>query len=192
VDPEKPVEDITGILDAWGKGDPGAVDRLFPLVYRELRALVRRRVGAGRGETLRTTALVHETYLRLVDQSQATYENRVHFFAVAAKVMRRLVIDHARERGAQKRGGARSPITLDDDAVAAPADAIDAEALEEALGRLETLAPRLGRIVEMRYFAGLTTDETAAALAISPATVKRDWFKARAFLLRELKGEGPP
>jgi RNA polymerase sigma factor (TIGR02999 family) len=187
-----PVEDITGILSAWGKGDARAIDRLFPLVYEELRALARRRAGRGRGETMRTTALVHEAYLRLVDQDRATFENRRHFFAVAAKVMRRLVVDHARDRAAQKRGGGATPVTLDDEALAAPAGTVDLLALDQALGRLEGLEPRLGRLVELRYFAGLTLDETAEALEVSPATVKRDWFKARAFLLQEMGGGGPP
>lgn len=190
--PGEPAEDITGILSAWGKGDARAIDRLFPLVYGELRALARRRAGRGRGETLRTTALVHEAYLRLVDQNRATFENRRHFFAVAAKVMRRLVVDHARDRSAHKRGGGVSPVTLDDEAIAAPGAPVDLLALDQALGRLEGLEPRLGRLVELRYFAGLTLAETAEALEISPATVKRDWFKARAFLLQEMGGGGSP
>jgi RNA polymerase sigma-70 factor (ECF subfamily) len=192
VDREEPSVDITAILSAWGKGDPGAVDRLFPLVYEELRALARRRAGHGRGETLRTTALVHEAYLRLVDQTQASYENRSHFFAVAAKVMRRLVIDHARDRAAQKRGGDAVRVTLDDAVPAENGAPLDLLALDRALDRLEGLEPRLGRLVELRYFAGLTLEETAEALAISPATVKRDWFKARAFLIREMAPEAAP
>jgi RNA polymerase sigma factor (TIGR02999 family) len=186
--PGNPVEDITEILSAWGRGDARAIDRLFPLVYEELRALARRRAGRGRGETLRTTALVHEAYLRLVDQNGASFENRRHFFAVAAKVMRRLVVDHARDRAAQKRGGGATPVTLDDGAIAAPAGAVDLLVLDQALGRLEELDPRLGRLVELRYFAGLTLDETAEAMELSPATVKREWFKARAFLLQEMGG----
>jgi RNA polymerase sigma-70 factor (ECF subfamily) len=192
VTPEKPAEDITAILSAWGHGDAKAIDRLFPLVYEELRALARRRAGRGRGETLRTTALVHEAYLRLVDRNHATFENRRHFFAVAGKVMRRLVVDHARDRGARKRGGGAAPVTLDDEAIAAPGAPVDLVALDEALGRLEGVDARLGRLVELRYFAGLTLEETAEALEISPATVKRDWFKARAFLLHEMGGAGPP
>lgn len=189
--PEDPVEDITGILSAWGRGDARAIDRLFPLVYEELRALARRRAGRGRGETLRTTALVHEAYLRLVDQNGASFENRRHFFAVAAKVMRRLVVDHARDRAAVKRGGGAAPVTLDDEAIAAPAGSVDLLVLDQALGRLEGLDPRLGRLVELRYFAGLTLAETAEAMELSPATVKRDWFKARAFLLQEMGGAAP-
>jgi RNA polymerase sigma factor (TIGR02999 family) len=192
VDREEPSVDITAILSAWGKGDPGAVDRLFPLVYEELRALARRRAGHRRGETLRTTALVHEAYLRLVDQTQASYESRSHFFAVAAKVMRRLVIDHARDRAAQKRGGDAVRVTLDDAVPAEEEGPLDLLALDRALDRLEGLEPRLGRLVELRYFAGLTLEETAEALSISPATVKRDWFKARAFLMREMSPEVAP
>jgi RNA polymerase sigma factor (TIGR02999 family) len=189
---EVPSEDITGILSAWGQGDPGAVDRLFPLVYQELRALARRRGGRGRGETMRTTALVHEAYLRLVDQTRASYENRGHFFAVAAKVMRRLVVDHARERAARKRGGDAERITFDDSVLADPAQRVDHLALDRALVRLEGLDPRLVRLVELRYFAGLTLEETAGALSISLATVKRDWFKARAFLIHEMDGTPSP
>ncbi|HET8945747.1 MAG TPA: sigma-70 family RNA polymerase sigma factor [Candidatus Polarisedimenticolia bacterium] len=189
---EEPSEDITGILSAWGQGEPGAVDRLFPLVYQELRALARRRAGHVRGETMRTTALVHEAYLRLVDQTRATYENRGHFFAVAAKVMRRLVVDHARERAARKRGGDAERIPIDDSVLADPGERVDHLALDQALGRLEGLDPRLGRLVELRYFAGLTLEETAEAMSISPATVKRDWFKARAFLMQEMAGTPSP
>jgi RNA polymerase sigma factor (TIGR02999 family) len=191
VEPDEPVEDITGILSAWSKGDPGAVDRLFPLIYEELRSLARHRAGRGRGDTLNTTALVHEAYLRLVDRSRATYESRAHFFAVAAKVMRRLVVDHARHAGARKRGGDVARVTLDDAVLAAPGATVDLLALDQALERLEGVDPRLGRLVELRYFAGLTLEETAEALAVSAATVKRDWFKARAFLLHEM-GDGTP
>ena len=192
MDREAPSVDITAILSAWGQGDPGAVDRLFPLVYEELRALARRRAGHGRGETMRTTALVHEAYLRLVDQTQASYQNRSHFFAVAAKVMRRLVIDHAREGSARKRGGDAERIPIDDSVLADPAQRVDHLALDRALVRLEGLDPRLVRLVELRYFAGLTLEETAEALSISPATVKRDWFKARAFLMHEMAGTPSP
>ena len=184
--PDEPVEDITEILSAWGRGDARAADRLFPLVYQELRALARRRAGGGRGETLRTTALVHEAYLRLVDRASATYENRSHFFAVAAKVMRRLVVDHARESAAKKRGGDVRRVTFDDASIAAEGRSLDMLALDEALGRLEACEPRLGKLVELRYFGGLTLEEAAQALEISPTTAKRDWFKARAFLIQEM------
>jgi RNA polymerase sigma factor (TIGR02999 family) len=186
--PGEPVADITEILSAWGRGDPRAFDRLFPAVYAELRELARRQARHGRGETLGTTALVHEAYLKLVDQTHATFENRAHFFAVAAKVMRRLVVDHARERGAQKRGGDARLVTFDDEALAAEGRSVDLLALDEALGRLEGCDPRLARLVELRYFAGLTLEETAGALEVSPTTVKRDWFKARAFLIQEMTG----
>jgi RNA polymerase sigma factor (TIGR02999 family) len=188
---EEPSEDITAILSAWGKGDPGAVDRLFPVVYQELRSLARRRAGR-HGETLRTTALVHEAYLRLVDQTHASYESRAHFFAVAAKVMRRLVIDHARDQKAAKRGGDAVRVPIDDAVFVDSGAPVDLLALDRALQRLEGFEPRLGRLVELRYFAGLTLEETAAALSISAATVKRDWFKARAFLMQEMAGEAAP
>lgn len=190
--PGEPVEEITGILHAWRRGDPRAVDRLFPLVYQELRDLARRRAGRGRGETLRTTALVHEAYLRLVDQTHATFDDRLHFFAVAAKVMRRLVVDHARSRAALKRGGDVRPVSLEEAALVVPDRPIDMLALDQALDRLEGFDPRLGRLVELRYFGGLTLAEAADALEISATTAKRDWFKARAFLLQEMTGGGEP
>ncbi len=186
--PVEPVGDITEILSAWGKGDSRALDRLFPVVYEELRSLAHRRAGRNRGETLGTTALVHEAYLKLVDQTHATFENRAHFFAVAAKVMRRLVVDYARDRAALKRGGGARLVTLDDESLAAAGRPVDLLALDQALGRLEECDPRLARLVELRYFGGLTLAETAGALDISATTVKRDWFKARAFLIQEIAG----
>jgi len=188
--PGDPVADITEILSAWGRGDPQALDRLFPVVYEQLRSLAHHHARHARGETLGTTALVHEAYLKLVDQTHATFENRAHFFAVAAKVMRRLVVDHARDRGAQKRGGGVRLVTLDDESVAAEGRSVDLLALDKALERLEGCDPRLARLVELRYFGGLTLEETASALEISPTTVKRDWFKARAFLIQEMTGTG--
>ena len=186
--PGEPVGDITEILSAWGRGDPQALDRLFPVVYAELRDLARHKARRALGETLGTTALVHEAYLKLVDQTHATFENRAHFFAVAAKVMRRLVVDHARDRGARKRGGGARLVTLDDEALAAEGRSIDLLALDQALSRLEACDARLAKLVELRYFGGLTLEETAGALEISPTTVKRDWFKARAFLIQEMTG----
>ncbi|HUD72295.1 MAG TPA: sigma-70 family RNA polymerase sigma factor [Dongiaceae bacterium] len=186
--PDDPVADITEILIDWGRGDAQAFDRLFPAVYAELRVLARRHARRGRRETLGTTALVHEAYLKLVDQTHATFENRKHFFAVAAKVMRRLVVDHARDRGAQKRGGGAHLVTFDEEALAVEGRSVDLLALDEALSRLEACDTRLARLVELRYFGGLTLEETAGALEISPTTVKRDWFKARAFLIQEMTG----
>src|SRR4051812_5286330 len=180
--------EITQLLLAWGNGDPHAGDRLLPLVYAELH---RRAAAAMRreseGNTLQATALVHEAYLRLVDQDRVAWRNRAQFFGVAAQVMRRILIDHAREHLAQKRGGGARQVTLS--GVEAPSDsdeAIDVLALNDALDRLAKLDARQARLVELRYFAGLDIEETAEALDVSPATVKREWATARAWLRREL------
>jgi RNA polymerase sigma factor (TIGR02999 family) len=181
-------DEITRHLQAWGEGDPQAVDRLFPLVYRELRRLARGRLRRERDGTLSATALVHEAYLRLVDQTRADVRDRGHFFAIASKVMRRILVDHARRRGAQKRGGDDARVTLDEARLAEAAPAADVLAIDEALERLERLDERLARTVELRFFGGLSVEETAAALGISEATVKRDWSKARLFLYDEIAG----
>ena len=180
--------DITGLLHAHGRGDTGAFDALVPLVYQDLRRVARsqlKRLGAG--ATLDTTGLVHEAYLRLVEQTRASFADRGHFLAVSAVAMRQILIDHARERTRLKRGGAVRPVTLHDDAVAA-ADK-DAERLldiDRALQQLGSVDPRLVRVVECRYFAGLSEEETAAALGVSLRTAQRDWLKARAWLRQAL------
>jgi RNA polymerase sigma factor (TIGR02999 family) len=180
--------DVTGLLLAWGAGDRGAGDRLLPVVYAELH---RRATAAMRreneGHTLQPTALVHEAYMRLVDQRQAEWRNRAQFYGVAAQLMRRILIDHAREHLAEKRGGGVRSVTLS--GVEANADddgAVDVLALHEALERLATLDARQARLVELRYFGGLNIEETAETLEVSPATVKREWATARAWLKREL------
>jgi RNA polymerase sigma-70 factor, ECF subfamily len=183
--------DLTALLVAWAAGDQHAGDRFLPAVYGELRRqAVRAMRREASGHTLQATALVHEAYLRLVDQRRADWRSRSQFFGVASQVMRRILVDHARGRRATKRGGAARPITLGDaDAVAAalPGDgSVDVLALHEALERLATLDPDQARLVELRYFGGLTIEETAEALAVSPATVKREWAVARAWLRREL------
>jgi RNA polymerase sigma factor (TIGR02999 family) len=179
---------VTQLLLAWGNGDPGAGERLLPAVYAELH---RRAAAAMRreneGNTLQATALVHEAYLRLVDQDRVAWRNRAQFYGVAAQVMRRILIDHAREHLAQKRGGGARQVTLS--GVEAPADAdesVDVLALNDALDRLATLDARQARLVELRYFGGLSIEETAESLDVSPATVKREWATARAWLRREL------
>ncbi|PYT18195.1 MAG: RNA polymerase subunit sigma-70 [Acidobacteria bacterium] len=187
--PDSPGE-ITGLLIAWRGGDRDSFDRLFPLVYGELRLLARRqRRRAAHEPGLDTTGLIHEVYLRLVDQSRAEVQDRHHFFALAAKAMRHILVDDARHRGALKRGGAADPVTLDD-GVAAVERGSELMAVDEALARLEAADPRLGRIVELRFFGGLSVEETAETLDLSPRTVKRDWQKARAFLYHELERRG--
>ncbi len=187
---EKPGE-ITRLLNEWRGGDRTAFDRLFPLIYDELRVLARRQLRrAGRDQTLNTTALLHEAYLKLVDQSRAVVQDRHHFFALAAKAMRHILVDGARRRSAMKRGGAADPLPLDDDAPAAAERGSEVVAVDEALARLEAADPRLGKIVELRFFGGLSVEETAETLDLSPRTVKRDWRKARAFLYHEMGRTG--
>ena len=182
--------DVTQMLRAWRAGDASAGERLLPVVYAELHrraAAAMRREDAG--HTLQATALVHEAYMKLVDQRQADWQNRSQFYGIAAQLMRRILIDHAREHLAQKRGGGAKQVTLS--GVEVPADSDDAIqilALHDALERLATLDERQARIVELRYFAGLGVEEAAEALEISPATVKREWATARAWLKRELAG----
>jgi len=179
---------VTDLLRAWASGNQAALDELLPLVYDDLRRQARRYMRAQpAGHTLQTTALVHEAYLRLVGQSPVEWKGRAHFFGVAAKAMRSILVDHARARGAAKRGGSARAITLDEAGViAGPQASVDVLALDEALGRLAELDARKSQLVELRYFGGLGIDEAATVLGISPATVKREWTTARAWLRREL------
>ena len=185
--------DVTRLLLAWGDGDHEAPPKLFAVLYEELRILARGQLRRRRPElTIAPTGLVHEAYVKLADRTRLQLRDRGHFLALAARAMRQIVLDHARRRLAQKRGGATPPDRLDDDRIAGD-DATDAEeivAVDEALARLETLDPRLARIVEARFFAGLSVKDTADALQLSERTVKRDWQKARAFLYAELHPEG--
>ena len=182
-----PSHAVTDLLKAWSQGDASAFDRLIPLVYEELRQLAHRYLSReAPGHTLQTTALVHEAYFRLVDQRDADWQNRVQFFAVAAATMRRVLIDHARSRQAVKRGGGAIHITLDDATPPVQDPGVDLLELDEALVRLAALDPQQAKIVELRYFTGLGIEEAAELLGISPATVKRDWVVARAWLRREL------
>jgi RNA polymerase sigma factor (TIGR02999 family) len=184
--------EITRLLNEWRSGDRSAFDRLFPLIYNELRVLARRQLRrAGRDQTLNTTALLHEAYLKLVDRSRAEVQDRHHFFALAAKAMRHILVDGARRRGALKRGGAADPLPLEEGA-AAKERGSEVIAVDEALARLEAADPRLGKIVELRFFGGLSVEETAEMLELSPRTVKRDWQKARAFLYHEMGRVGAP
>ena len=181
-------QDVTALLMAWGNGDEHALSRLTPLVYNELHRLAGACMGRERtGHTLQTTALVNEAYVKLVDCSRVRWQNRAHFFAVAAQLMRRILVDFARNRRYQKRGGDWRQITLAEGlAVATKLDS-DFVALDEALEGLGKLDPRKARVVELRFFGGLSLEETAEALRVSTDTVGRDWRAAKAWLRRELK-----
>jgi len=186
-----PSSDVTGLLIAWSDGDSQALERLWPLVQDGLRRLAYRSLQRERpGHTLQATALVNEAYLKLVDQRRVRWQERAQFFAVAARIMRRILVDHARRHGAAKRGGGGPRLTVDDSGAAPGATAdVDLLSLEEALERLEAIDSRQSRIVELRFFAGLTVEEVAEVLQVSPATVKSDWRMARAWLYGELAGD---
>jgi RNA polymerase sigma factor (TIGR02999 family) len=180
-------DEVTRLLIAWRGGDEEAPRELFTLLYQQLRALARAQLRRQRHQdSLATTGLVHEAYLKLADQSRLDLRDRGHFLALAARAMRQIVVDHARRRGSLKRGGAAIVGVLDEATVAEEVKAAEILALDEALARLETVDERLSRIVEMRFFAGLSVEETASALGVSERTIKRDWQKARAFLYAEL------
>jgi len=188
--PESAQGEITRLLVRWRSGEADALNRLFPLVYDALRDLARRQIRrAGSDGTLGTTALVHEAYLKLVDHTRANLRDRGHFFALAARAMRQILIDDARRHMAKKRGGPEKPLSLDEATPSVSVAAAQILAVDEALKRLEALDERMGRLVEMRFFGGLSVEEAAECLEISPRTVKRDWQKARAFLYRELAGD---
>ena len=181
-------EGVTRLLVEWSDGDQAAVDRLFPIVYQELRRLARNYFRRERPDhTLQPTALVHEAFLRLIDQRRVTWHNRAHFFGLAAQMMRRILVNQAVSRRAAKRGGPGEHIPLDEDILAAPQQKLDVLALDDALKTLAGLDTRQTRIVELRFFGGLTVEETAEVVGISPATVKREWAAARLFLLREMR-----
>jgi RNA polymerase sigma-70 factor, ECF subfamily len=181
--------DVTQLLVAWTRGDEGALGKLVPIVYRELRRLAHRYMSGERaGHTLQTTALVHEAYERLVDTPHVRWQDRTHFFAVCAQLMRRILVDHARARRYQKRGGGARLVSLEEALVAPRERARDLVALDDALTALSAIDPRKGQVVELRFFGGLTAEETAEALKISPDTVLRDWKLAKVWLLRELSG----
>ena len=179
--------DITTLLLSWREGDERALERLVPLVYDELRRVARRQLRReSPAVTLQPTVLVHEVYLRLVDVRRATFASRTHFFGVAATLMRRIVVDQARRRHADKRGGGVTMMHLDEVSPVTPPSSVNVLALDEALDSLARIDPRAVRVVELRFFAGLTTPETAAALEVSTATVEREWSFAKAWLLRRL------
>ena len=184
--------EITSLLADLREGDRSAMDRLFPLVYREFRERAHNQLARRRpGETLSTTALVNEAYLKLVDSAHQSYQDRIHFFAVASRAMRQILVDYARRNMAEKRGSGRV-VTLEPDAVANPDRAEELIALDEGLEQLEKLDPRLVRTVELRFFGGLSVEETADALGVSPRTVKRDWQRARAFLFEAVRASDGP
>ena len=178
---------VTDLLLELRSGDRTALDRLFPVVYDELRRVAHRQLTAERGDhTLGTTGLVHEAYLRLVDQTRVEYRDRRHFFALAARAMRRVLVDYARRYRAQKRGGAASPVSLDEGALPAAERADNVLALDEALSRLAQLDERLSQVVECRFFGGYSEEEIAEVVGVDARTVRRDWVKAKNWLSREL------
>ena len=187
--------EITYLLKAWGSGDEAALAQLTEHVYPELRRMALRYIkNEEQGNTLQVTALVHEVYLRLVDVTNVEWQARAQFFAIAAQMMRRILVDAARSRGSRRRGGIPPKVSLDNSAVVSPAPDVSVLALDEALTAFSQVAPRQAKVVELRYFGGLTEKEIVAALKISPRTVRRDWDLAKAWLMRELRHriDGPP
>lgn len=184
--------DVTGLLLAWGKGDQGALDRLIPLVHEQLHQIARRCMRRERaGHSLQATALVNEVYMRLVDARRVNWQDRAHFLAMSARLMRRVLVDHARSRQFQKRGGDAVRVTLAEGLAISIEPGRDLIALDDALAALAQLDERKSRVIELRFFGGLSVDETAGVLKVSVDTVMRDWKLAKAWLLRELSS-GPP
>jgi RNA polymerase sigma-70 factor, ECF subfamily len=182
--------EVTSLLVAWGKGDQNALNELMPLVYNELHRMARRAwIGQNHANTLQPTALLNEAYLKLAGAESASFQNRCHFFAVASTAMRQILVNHALSRLAGKRGSGQIKLSIDDVQVAVSQEAAEVVALHEALERLEAVDARKSRVVEMRYFGGLSIGETAEALGVSVITVNRDWRLARTWLMREMNGE---
>jgi RNA polymerase sigma factor (TIGR02999 family) len=183
---------VTQLLINWRNGDKAALDQLTPLVYEELRRLARGFMRRERSNhTLQTSALINEAYLKLADQDETNWQNRAHFFAVAAQIMRHILVDHARSYGYKKRGAGAQRVGLDDAKVFSEERAGELVALDEALTNLATVDPRKSRLVELRFFGGLNIDETAEVMELSPTTVQREWRAAKAWLQRFIKGENP-
>jgi RNA polymerase sigma-70 factor (ECF subfamily) len=179
----------TALLLAWGRGETDAFDRLVPMVHDELRRIAKRYMGREhQGHTLQATALVNEAYLRLIEIKRVRWQNRAHFFAMSARVMRRILVDSARARGNEKRGGDVPKVSLDEGLLVTTPQGQDLVALDDALQTLEAVHPRKSQVVELRFFGGLSIEETGEALHVSPDTVKRDWRYAKLWLLRELSG----
>lgn len=192
--PDRSAE-ITSLLQEWQAGSPEAFQRVVPLVYDDLKAIASRQLAREwRHQRLQTTVVVNEAYLRLFGQREVDWQNRGHFFAVAAQLMRRILVDHARRERRQKRGGAGVAVALDERLPEAPeaADAVDTLDLDRALSKLEAIDPDAATIIELRFFGGLTLEETAAVTGTSVATVKREWALAKGWLYRELSGAAPP
>ena len=190
--PAPPAHDVTQLLVAWSEGDKAALERLVPLVYAELRRVAHRRMRDERPDhVLQTTALINEAYLRLIDINRVRWQSRAHFFAISARVMRRILVDAARERDARKRGGEISHVVFDEALMPAPERDADLVALDAALEALARADPRKSQVVELRYFGGLSVEETAEVLGVSVETVARDWRLAKLWLLRELE-QGKP
>jgi len=182
-----PAHEVTQLLQAWSEGDEQALGRLIPLVHKELHRLARRYMaGESPGHTLQTTALVNEAYLRLVDVKNVSWQNRAHFFGVSAQLMRRILVDLARSRHAVKRGGHANTLSFEEALIVSPERSADVVALDDALNVLASIDPRRSRVVELRFFGGLSVAEAAEVLKISPETVMHDWKLAKAWLLREL------
>ncbi len=182
-----PSRNITALLQAWGEGDQSALEQLTPLVYQELHRLARRQMSRENGgHTLQATALIHEVYLRLVEFQSVRWQDRAHFFAVCARLMRRILIDFARSHDSLKRGGSEPKLTLEEGMIVSPDVPAQLMDLEHALTKLAQEDPRKSSVVELRFFGGLTVKETAEVLKVSPDTVMRDWSMARAWLLREM------
>jgi len=185
-----PTHEVTQLLKAWTAGDQKALGKLTPLVYEQLHRVAQHYMAGQRpGHTLQTTALVNEVYLRLVDCGKVNWQDRAHFFAMSARLMRRILTDFARSRNYQKRGAGAAQITLDEGLVVAPEKDADIMALDKALTDFAVLYPRQSQVVELRFFGGLEVEEVAEALKISPVTVKRDWRFAKAWLLRAMDGD---
>lgn len=183
-----PASDVTELLVRWNKGDKNALDELLPLVYAELRRVAGGNLRRERSDhSLQATALVHEAYLRLVDQRKTNWQNRAQFFGVASQIMRRILVDHARTRRRAKRGGGIHKLTLSEAGLAAKESSVDLIALDDALTRLASVDEQKSRIVELRFFGGLNIGETAEVLGVSHATIERGWSMARAWLRREMK-----
>lgn len=186
-----PCHEVTQLLDQLGRGDPEAMAEVMPLLYHELHKLARHHLGRERPDhTLQPTALVHEAYLRLAGQARVHWQNRGHFFGIASQLMRRILVDYARSRHAEKRGGLARKVSLDD-VVVSDERAIELIALDEALSSLAVIDPQQSRIVELRFFGGLTIEQTAQSIGVSPATVKRDLNVAKAWLHREIRNARP-
>lgn len=184
--------DVTALLGEWQDRSRDVEEVLFPLVYNELRKIARSHLRTERPDhTLQPTALVNEAYLRLVDQDRVEWRGRAHFFGIASQMMRRILVDHARRKNAIRRGAGMNKVTLDEAFASSASDTVDVVALDDALASLAEVDPEQARLVELRFFGGLTIDETAEVLQVSPATVKREWAVARAWLYRELnKSDG--